>query len=277
MAARFRFSARLNAGLAGGVSRHHRRILSTSCKKSNSNIPGRPLTSLLGLDCFHQLMIRRQPSNQSRSHSISGDMGVMLDEAARSLRSPPDAMILSSANLLHHPLCSQGTSAASVQPEDALSPNVKVQPSTFMPHRVVVLSKTTRLQYEVQQCGILDEDVLTEHLRRQGIDFAELKRKHCLQSAYIRAICDELRKSDVDVRVVLREDYTSKLVDWADLIISAGGDGTFLTAASKVDDRKPVIGINTDPIGSEGHLCLTGKLQRKPQEVIKQVLGGEFK
>ena len=36
-----------------------------------------------------------------------------------------------------------------------------------------------------------------------------------------------------------------------------GGDGTFLLGASKILSRdKPVIGFNTDPTRSEGHLCL---------------------
>uniref|UniRef100_A0A1I8AUG5 NAD(+) kinase n=1 Tax=Steinernema glaseri TaxID=37863 RepID=A0A1I8AUG5_9BILA len=264
------FSARLNAGLAGGASRHHRRILSTSCR--NVSNTGRPTTQ--PSDPSHQLMIRRHRSDQSRSRSISGDMGLMLHEAALNLRSPAEALVLNSNH--HHQHCSQAASvAAAVETDDRKSPD-ETTPSSFMPHRVVILSKTTRLQYELQQCGHLDESGLIEHFRRQGTDFEELKRKHCLQSAYVCAIREELRKSNIDARVVLREDYTSKLVEWSDLIISAGGDGTFLTAASKVDDRKPVIGINTDPIGSEGHLCLTGKLQIKPQDVIRQVLDGQF-
>lgn len=40
------------------------------------------------------------------------------------------------------------------------------------------------------------------------------------------------------------------MVVWGDLIISAGGDGTFLAAAKRIKDTAvPVIGINTDPIG----------------------------
>jgi hypothetical protein len=37
----------------------------------------------------------------------------------------------------------------------------------------------------------------------------------------------------------------------------SGGDGTFLMGASKISNRfKPIVGINTDPTRSEGHLCL---------------------
>ena len=36
--------------------------------------------------------------------------------------------------------------------------------------------------------------------------------------------------------------------EWADAILSAGGDGTFLSTASLIRNRnKPIIGINTDP------------------------------
>jgi NAD+ kinase len=36
-----------------------------------------------------------------------------------------------------------------------------------------------------------------------------------------------------------------------------GGDGTFLMGSSKISNRfKPIVGINTDPTRSEGHLCL---------------------
>ena len=46
-----------------------------------------------------------------------------------------------------------------------------------------------------------------------------------------------------------RNDYSDELIEWADAVVAAGGDGTFLLAASKVNDRKkPLIGINTDPL-----------------------------
>ena len=39
-----------------------------------------------------------------------------------------------------------------------------------------------------------------------------------------------------------------KVIDWADVIFTAGGDGTYLLAANKmVNNNKPLIGINSDP------------------------------
>ncbi|VDO52716.1 unnamed protein product, partial [Brugia timori] len=70
-------------------------------------------------------------------------------------------------------------------------------------------------------------------------------------------------------------------VSWADAIFSAGGDGTFLHAASRIlSAEKPVIGINTDPMGlnSEGHLCLLKKLSHEYfRDALKRLLAGDFR
>lgn len=150
----------------------------------------------------------------------------------------------------------------------------------FAPKRVLIVSKTTRLQYELHRARLeisqAHDPSFLYRLKCRGTNFLELKRKHEMQTSYIDAIVRELEKDNIEVKVATRADYTKDLALWGDLIISAGGDGTFLTAASKVRNATPVIGINTDPVGSEGHLCLTGKLRRPPDEVIRQFLNGDF-
>jgi len=99
----------------------------------------------------------------------------------------------------------------------------------------------------------------------------------------------------IEHRVVQRWDYTADNLNWADAVFSAGGDGTFLLAASKVLNRsKPVIGINTDPIGyervyticaslpfffrSEGYMCLQKKLSKEHfHQALRRLLDGDFK
>lgn len=51
------------------------------------------------------------------------------------------------------------------------------------------------------------------------------------------------------MKVVSREEYNDEALLWADAVFSAGGDGTFLIAAAKINDQRPVIGFNTDPLG----------------------------
>lgn len=84
-------------------------------------------------------------------------------------------------------------------------------------------------------------------------------------------------KHGIDVSVVKASDYTVDAINNAQLVISAGGDGTFLTAASMIRDNTPCFGINTDPVGSEGHLCLTGKEERNVRDVLDRFLDGRFR
>uniref|UniRef100_A0A7E4W1K9 NAD(+) kinase n=1 Tax=Panagrellus redivivus TaxID=6233 RepID=A0A7E4W1K9_PANRE len=150
----------------------------------------------------------------------------------------------------------------------------------FAPKNVLIISKTTRLQYELHRAKLdlsqVHNPEFVSRVKSRGIDLLDLKRKHEMQSTFVENICRELSKDNITVRVATRADYTKDLVAWSDLIISAGGDGTFLTAASKVRDATPVIGINTDPVGSEGHLCLTGKSRRPAGSVIRQFLDGDY-
>lgn len=71
--------------------------------------------------------------------------------------------------------------------------------------------------------------------------------------------------------------YTEEKIDWADVIVTSGGDGTFLMAASKVTSRdKPVIGVNSDPTKSVGHLCLPSYYSDKFEKVLELLKQGKY-
>lgn len=77
----------------------------------------------------------------------------------------------------------------------------------------------------------------------------------------------------IETRVVYRFDYTDPNIEWADAIVTTGGDGTFLLAASRILDRnKPLIGFNSDPTRSKGQLCLPQKYSVEVQEAIDKLL-----
>ncbi|CAK5064607.1 unnamed protein product [Meloidogyne enterolobii] len=135
----------------------------------------------------------------------------------------------------------------------------------FKPKRAVIVSKSSLLEYEFEKLGKPFKSFDDQQLITQ--------QRHDQQQQYIASISKELERHNIEYRVVKRRQYSDEFVDWGDLIISAGGDGTFLTAAKRViNSNKPVIGINTDPIGSEGFLCLTGKSRHPADEVIRQFL-----
>ncbi|PIC37147.1 hypothetical protein B9Z55_015880 [Caenorhabditis nigoni] len=136
----------------------------------------------------------------------------------------------------------------------------------------LILRKSTRWQWEKEQTGMTDAE-LKKHLHQKGINVSELLENEKKQVQAVQEIVKELEKAGITSRVVTRQQLAQYLGE-TDLVISAGGDGTFLAAASVVNDQTPIIGINTDPIGSEGHLCVGGKTP--PRNLIERLVSGNL-
>lgn len=98
-----------------------------------------------------------------------------------------------------------------------------------------------------------------------------------IQKSCLHQIESVLSTNNIEYLTVDRFGYTEERIDWADVIITNGGDGTFLMAASKVTTRdKPVIGVNSDPTKSVGHLCLPSKYSNRFDKVIDLLKKGKF-
>ncbi|XP_017574430.1 NAD kinase 2, mitochondrial isoform X2 [Pygocentrus nattereri] len=151
--------------------------------------------------------------------------------------------------------------------------------SGFKPSKVAVVTKTTRYEFEQQRylyAGLSEED-LKQLLALKGSSYCGLLERHSIHTQNVTQIVDNLQEG-VEVRVVKRGEYNEDTVRWADAIVSAGGDGTMLLVASKVFDKnKPVIGVNTDPERSEGHLCLPVRYTHAFSEALHKLRKGEFR
>ncbi|KAM8817552.1 NAD kinase 2, mitochondrial isoform 2-T2 [Rhynchonycteris naso] len=150
----------------------------------------------------------------------------------------------------------------------------------FRPSRVVVMAKTTRYEFEQQRYRYaeLSEEDLKQLLALKGSSYTGLLERHHIHTKNVEHILDSLRNEGIEVRLVKRREYDEETVRWADAVIAAGGDGTMLLAASKVLDRlKPVIGVNTDPERSEGHLCLPVRYTHSFPEALQKFYRGEFR
>uniref|UniRef100_A0A8C9S7G7 NAD kinase 2, mitochondrial n=1 Tax=Scleropages formosus TaxID=113540 RepID=A0A8C9S7G7_SCLFO len=150
---------------------------------------------------------------------------------------------------------------------------------TFKPSKVAVVTKTTRYEFEQQRYRYagLSEDDLKQLLALKGSSYSGLLERHNIHTLNVEHIVESLQKEGIEVRVVRRREYDEEMVRWADAIVSAGGDGTMLLVASKVfDKRKPVLGVNTDPERSEGHLCLPVRYTRTFPEALRKLQRGEF-
>ncbi|KAG1940707.1 NAD kinase 2, mitochondrial [Pimephales promelas] len=119
---------------------------------------------------------------------------------------------------------------------------------------------------------------LSSQLALKGSSYIGLLERHNIHTFNVGQIVDSLQKQGIEVRIVKRGEYDEDTVRWADAIISAGGDGTMLLVASKVYDKnKPVLGVNTDPERSEGHLCLPMHYTQAFSEALRKLRKGEFR
>ncbi|KAF7217640.1 NAD kinase 2, mitochondrial isoform X1 [Nothobranchius furzeri] len=150
----------------------------------------------------------------------------------------------------------------------------------FKPDKVAVVTKTTRYEFEQQRyryAGLSEED-LKQLLAMKGSSYSGLLERHNIHNNNVEHIVKSLQREGIQVRVVKRGEYNEEVVRWADAVISAGGDGTMLLVASKVLSKdKPVVGVNTDPERSEGHLCLPVRYTRAFPEALEKLCRGEFR
>lgn len=159
----------------------------------------------------------------------------------------------------------------------SLSADPMMPEKPFLPKRVLVLRKFSRLEFERLCHPNLNEEQLAIGLSQRGSSYESLRHSEQVHKSNLQKIESVLAASNIEYVTVDRFGYTEDKVDWADVIITSGGDGTFLTAASKVTIRdKPVIGINSDPTKSVGSLCLPGTYSNNFEKVIERLKEGKF-
>ena len=141
----------------------------------------------------------------------------------------------------------------------------------FSPRKVLVVQKRTRLVQETHR-----HPCYLENLQTAGRhdDLIAIQTRHDVHEANLSIILNELKRHFDDVALV--DTINKQHLEWADLFISAGGDGTYLNVASQLDGGKLLIGLNTDPERSVGHLCARSRLgNANLKYVIQQISGGE--
>ncbi|VDL60070.1 unnamed protein product [Hymenolepis diminuta] len=98
-----------------------------------------------------------------------------------------------------------------------------------------------------------------------------------LEAKFQSVICSQIKYS-VQVNTVNCNKYDYEDTKAADLVISVGGDGTFLSAALRITDKnKPIIGINSNPDTSEGSLCLPRHWHNNIPLIVDRLMNGDFR
>ncbi len=89
-------------------------------------------------------------------------------------------------------------------------------------------------------------------LHKKHPDVREMQRAHAIHTRAIEAVVEALRRLKVDFDLMSRSHL--KVTRRYDLVVSVGGDGTFLHAA-RSGPSSPILGVNSDPERSEAVFC----------------------
>ncbi|KAG5677335.1 hypothetical protein PVAND_007103 [Polypedilum vanderplanki] len=147
--------------------------------------------------------------------------------------------------------------------------------------KVLIVTKLTRYEFEKIRHAELNDAELEEKIKYRGTDYDALMYYHNLHKAVERKVVDSFSQMGVEVKVVNRLTINKELLQWTDLIVPVGGDGTFLLAASRatpffIENSVPIVGFNSDPQRSEGRLMLPKQYTSDVNDAVKKIIKGEF-
>ncbi|XP_065906109.1 NAD kinase 2, mitochondrial-like [Dysidea avara] len=150
----------------------------------------------------------------------------------------------------------------------------------FNAARVTLVQKVSRYDFEKSMHSDLPEQDLKKMLVSRGSDLASLLARRDRHQICVREILEYLRQRGTEVRVRDVDSYEVEDVEWADVVLSVGGDGTFLRTSSKLmSTDTPLVGLNSDPERSEGLLCASWPHTNysSQSEVLDKLFTGKFK
>jgi NAD kinase len=95
------------------------------------------------------------------------------------------------------------------------------------------------------------------YLERGGQNLNVLKRSAGIQKQALELTREALDRAGIEHRLFYRAELSPEKIADRDLVISVGGDGTFLEASHAVPAGLPMLGVNSDPERSTGFFSAT--------------------
>ena len=101
------------------------------------------------------------------------------------------------------------------------------------------------------------DDETRAYIERGGRNLEILKRSAGVQKETLERTRAALDRAGIDHQLFYRAELTIEKISAMDLVISVGGDGTFLEASHSVPADIPMLGVNSDPERSTGFFSAT--------------------
>lgn len=144
-------------------------------------------------------------------------------------------------------------------------------------HRVLLVRKLAR--YSQLKVSALHDTRTRDPSGRSHVQL--LRESQLMHEASVAAVTAALQLAGCDVRTITVDNLSARHASEVDLVVSAGGDGTFLRVVSHTPPATPVLGINTDPGRSTGQLCSVvapqdGTAAQYVLEALHRLERGEF-
>ena len=122
-----------------------------------------------------------------------------------------------------------------------------------MKKKVLVVYKKDAYQQYIQE---QQDPHLLRLLRERHPDVRDMQEAHAVHEETMNGIVHAMRQLPVQFDLAYRADL--KVTRRYDLVVTVGGDGTFLQAARSVA-RTPILGVNADPARSEAVFCAASR------------------
>ncbi|XP_030382447.1 NAD kinase 2, mitochondrial isoform X2 [Scaptodrosophila lebanonensis] len=160
----------------------------------------------------------------------------------------------------------------------------KFTPTNFKLQRALVVTKLSRYEFEQLRHPDLSREQLEQKLRDRGTDVEMVLYLHNLHKDFERRIVQSFQDVGCEVKLASRSSLSKDVMNWADVIVPVGGDGTFLLSAGRASplfalsqQKTPIVGFNSDPQHSEGRLMLPKHYSENPADAVSRIKSGDFK
>ena len=124
-----------------------------------------------------------------------------------------------------------------------------------------------RSTYQLQAIEYRDKRFI-QLLEEEHKAVNRVQRAHIEHLNTLECLAKALQKRKIQVETKTRSTLENKIKD-VDLLISVGGDGTFLDASHYLEEV-PILGVNSAPSSSFGHFCLAN--EKNIETVLDQII-----